>query len=65
MNGPQHYREAETALAIMRAEATNLDDADRAALIAIAGVHATLAKVAAYVEAEVLNRRDDWSEAIS
>lgn len=64
MNGPQHYRVAESLLAAAEGRPTERVDR-RNLLLTAAQVHATLAHVAALVEAEVLNRRDDWSEAIS
>lgn len=62
MNGPQHYREAETALAIVRENATELDADDRAALIAMGQVHAALADVAFRVDLHLRGGVEQWRD---
>lgn len=72
MNGPQHYAEAEYQLRLIEKKAINSEEI--AARMAKAQVHATLALVAAVVEADTLDTFEvaatgrsgltDWGKAV-
>lgn len=64
MNGPEHYREAERALASVRGHAGHLSAEEVAYSVAIAQVHATLALAAATAESHDPDGLNvpDWSE---